>query len=76
MDNFNSVELAIFGLIQIWECALSWFTVEPVHKCQPDICHLHGLGATYPKHVFLLILKCKLFPIDLKTCMTLKNDIS
>ena len=29
-----------------------------------DICHLCGLGATYPKNVFLLIPMCKWFPID------------
>ena len=31
MDDFDSIELDIFGLIQIWECALNWFTMEPVH---------------------------------------------
>ena len=59
VDNFDSTKLVIFGLIQIWECALNWFTMEPVHEPKLDICHLCGLGATYPKHVFLLIPMCK-----------------
>ena len=52
VDNFDSAKLVIFGLIQIWECALNWFTMELVHKPKLDICHLCGLGALYPKHVF------------------------
>ena len=52
LNNFDSQELAIFGLIQIWECALNWFIMEPVHEPKLDICHVHDLGATYPKHVF------------------------
>ena len=52
VDNFDSTKLVIFGLIQIRECALNWFLVESVHKLKLDICHLCGLGATYPKHVF------------------------
>ena len=51
MDKYDSTKLAIFGLIQIWECALDWFTVELVHERLLDICHLRSLGATYPKHV-------------------------
>jgi hypothetical protein len=39
-------------LIHIWECALNWFTMEPVHEPKLDICHLRSFGATYPKHVF------------------------
>ena len=52
MGIFDSTELAIFGLIQIWEYALNWFIVESVHEPKLDICYLCGLGATYPKHVF------------------------
>ena len=40
VDNFDSLELIIFGLLQIWECTLNWFIVEPVHKHLLDICHL------------------------------------
>jgi hypothetical protein len=29
-----------FRLIQIWECALNWFTVTPVHEYMLDVCHL------------------------------------
>jgi hypothetical protein len=25
VDIFDSTKLAIYGLIQIWECALNWF---------------------------------------------------
>ena len=39
-------------IIQIWECALNWFTMKLVHEPKLDIRHLCGLGATYPKHVF------------------------
>lgn len=28
VDIFNSTMLTIFGLIQIWECALNWFTMS------------------------------------------------
>ena len=28
--------------------------MERVHKPKLDICHLHGLGATYPKYIFLV----------------------
>ena len=52
VDIFYSKKLAIFGLIEIWECALNWFTMELVHELKLDIFHLCGLGATYPKHVF------------------------
>ena len=24
-----------------------------LHECMVDNCHIHGLGTTYPKHVFL-----------------------
>ena len=42
----------VFGLIQIWECALNLFILEPVHKHLLDVCHLHGLGAAYLRHIF------------------------
>ena len=63
-------------LIQIQECALNWYTMEPVHEPKFDICHLRGLGAEPPKDVYLLIPICKLFPIDMKICMALKRNIS
>jgi hypothetical protein len=47
-----------FLLIEIWECALSYFIVQLVCKDMLDICHVHDLGATYPKHVFSLIPMC------------------
>ena len=66
--------------------------MELVHKPKHDICHLCGVGATYPKHflMFLIIIiiiniiiifglikhLCKLFPIDLNNYMTLKRNIS
>jgi hypothetical protein len=53
-DSFDSTYLAKFGLIQIWECALNWFTMELIHKLKLDIYHLHSLGATYPKNVFIV----------------------
>ena len=49
---YMSITLDVFRLIQIWECALNWFIVEPIHKCLLNTSHLHGSGATYPKHVF------------------------
>ena len=52
VDNFDLTELVIFGLIQIWDCALNGFILEPLHECLVDICDLRGLKATYPKHVF------------------------
>ena len=62
MDNFDSTRLAIFEWIQIWECALNWFITEPIRKCFLDICHLRVLGATYPKHVILLIPCVQMIP--------------
>ena len=59
VDDFESIQLAIFESIQIWECALNRVTMEPIQNPKLNICHLHGLGATYPKHVFLLIPMCK-----------------
>ena len=44
VNNFDSTKLVNFGIIQIWECALNWFTVEPVRERLLDICHLYGLG--------------------------------
>jgi hypothetical protein len=41
-----------FWLIQIWECALNRFTVELVHECMLDVCHLQDLGAMYAEHFF------------------------
>ena len=38
VDNYDSTKLVVFGLLQIWECALNWFTVEPLHECFFDIC--------------------------------------
>ena len=52
VDKFDLLKVVIFGLIQIWECALNWFTVKSVHEPKVDICHLCGLGATYLKHIF------------------------
>ena len=52
MDNLNSTKVAILGLNQIWDCALNWSTVEPVHECILDICPLRSFGATNSKHVF------------------------
>ena len=44
--------------------------LEPVHEPKLNICHLHGLGATYTEHVILLIPTCKWLPIDQKLYMT------
>ena len=52
MDHFDLTKLVVFGLIQIWECALNWVTVEPVHEHLLDICQLHSLGTTFPEHDF------------------------
>ena len=52
VENFGSTKFVIFGLNQIWECALNWFAMEPVHEPKLDICHFCGLGVAYPKHVF------------------------
>ena len=41
-------------LIQIWECVLNQFIMEPVHEPKLDICCLHGLGAPYPEHTFFV----------------------
>ena len=51
VDNFGSTKFVIFGLIQIWDCALNWFAMKLVHKPKLDICHLCGLGVAFPKHV-------------------------
>ena len=51
MGNFDSTKLVSFGLIQIWECVLSWFIMKPIHDLKLDTRHLHGLEATYPKNV-------------------------
>jgi hypothetical protein len=32
VDSFDLTYLVIYGLIQIRECALGWFTMEPVHE--------------------------------------------
>jgi hypothetical protein len=46
----------IFGIIQMWRCALNWFTLEPVHRPKLDICHLCGFkGNIYQTCFFLLI---------------------
>ena len=58
VNNFDSTKLSIFGLIQIWECALNRCTIEPVHKPILDTCHLYILGATYPKHVLFCESLC------------------
>ena len=52
VNNFDSTKLTIFELIQDWRCVLNRFTMELVHEPKLDICHLRGLGATYPKHLF------------------------
>ena len=52
VDNFDSIKLAIFGSIQIWECALNLFTMELVHGPKLHIFHLCGLGVVYFKCVF------------------------
>ena len=51
VHNFDSTELAISRLIQVLDCALNRFTMKQVHKPKLVICHLHGLGSAYPKHV-------------------------
>ena len=76
VDNFDLTKLAIFRLLQIWRCALNWFTMKLVHEPKFGICHLYGLGTTYLKHVCLLIPMCKCFAIDLKIYMALKRNIS
>jgi hypothetical protein len=52
VDIFDSIELSISRLIQIWEYALNWFTMKPTHKPKLDICDLLGLGAAYHEHVY------------------------
>ena len=66
VDHFDLTKLAIFRLLQIWQCALNWFIMELVHKPKFDTCHLHGLGATYPKHGFFLSLCAKDFQLTQK----------
>ena len=75
MDDFDSTKLTIFGLIQIWECALNWFTMKSAHKPKFDICHLYGLGQHILNMFFCWFLLCKWFPIDLKICVTFKCSI-
>ena len=43
VDNFDSTKLLVNGLIQRRECVFNWFTLELLHKCMLDICHLCGL---------------------------------
>jgi len=43
--NFDSTKSVIFLSIQIWECALNYFTMEPVHELKLGICHLHNSEA-------------------------------
>ena len=76
VDNFDSTKLAIFGLIKHGSVISTGFTTEPFQKHPLDICHLRDLGATYPKHFFLLIPMCKWSPNDLRICMNLKHIIS
>ena len=37
VDDFDSTKLVIFGLIQIWEFALKWFTAGSVHEPKLDV---------------------------------------
>ena len=50
LDANDSIELVIFGYIQIWGCAFHKFRVELIHECLLDICHLCNLGVAYPNH--------------------------
>ena len=54
VDYFDSIELVLFGIIQIWECALNWFTMELVHDHLLDICHLCGLGGNISSTYFFV----------------------
>ena len=51
MDNIDLTDISDFGLIPIWECALNWILLELIDEPKLNICHLHDLRATYPKHV-------------------------
>ena len=53
VNHFDSTKLAILGLIQIWECALGWFVMEPIHEPKLDICQLRNLRATYLNMIFV-----------------------
>ena len=48
VNNFDLATLVVFGLIQTREYAFNWFTMESLHECLLDICHLHGLGQHIP----------------------------
>jgi hypothetical protein len=52
LDILYSIKLGFLGSIQIWECALNCFIMEPVQERMLDISHLCSLGTTYPKDVF------------------------
>ena len=58
VDDFDSIELVILWILQIWECPLNWF----IMCTNADICHRHGLGATYPKHVVLVDPQVQMIP--------------
>jgi hypothetical protein len=68
--------IGFFGLIQLCDCALNWFTVKLVHKGLLDICHLCGLG----QHIINMFLSGSYVQMILnwfeKKCMTLKTNIS
>lgn len=62
-------------VIWTWECALNWFTLEPLHECLLNICNLSILGQHILNMYFLVIPMCIWFLIDLKICMTLTQHI-
>ena len=48
--------LIIFGLLQIWECALNWCTLKPIHKHILDICLL--VLVILDRHVLVGVNPC------------------
>ena len=50
--------------------------MEPDHEPKLDICHLCGLGATYPRNGFFVDPYVKIIPHRYKICITIKRNIS
>ena len=67
VDNFDSLELVNYGIIQIRECALNWFMMKLVHKRMLDICRLSWSRATYLVHVDSYV---QMIPTLFEICMT------
>ena len=58
VDNFDLVKLVIFGLIQIWECALNWLQWNRSTNASLTFVTYAFKRATNPKHGFFFFGCC------------------